>query len=59
MSNVMASEQDPNAGNVGLIVASTYRVPKSVTAGGDFKHFQPSELSTLIIAFDWQGMTSY
>jgi len=57
MSNVMASEQDPNAGNV--IVASTYRVPKSVTAGGDFKHFQPSELSTLIIAFDWQGMTSY
>jgi len=55
----MASEQDPNAGNVGLIVASTYRVPKSVTAGGDFKHFQPSELSTLIIAFDWQGMTSY
>jgi len=36
-------------------------MPKSVGAKGDFGHFRLSEAlsGTPVVAFDWQGITSY
>ena len=45
-----------------VIAALPYRVSKSLErptgAKSDFSHFQ-SSVSTPVVAFDWQGMTSY
>ena len=49
--------RSPVGGGV-IIAASPYRLPMSVGAkGDDFGHFHRS--STPMVAFGWQGMTSY